>query len=65
MQSFDLGTTWRVCDELGERTRRAFVMAVALLRMHWGRRKDVRVSRLSDDWLQKHEIESSKHDAAL
>jgi hypothetical protein len=29
------------------------------------RRRDIRVSRLSEKWLQSYDSESSKHDAAL
>jgi hypothetical protein len=64
MQSYTRRPAGRLGAGLRDYVRSGIALAVAALR---GRARtpddEIRVSRLSDEWLETYEIESAKHDA--
>jgi hypothetical protein len=56
-------TSWYIGKAISTQVGRAVTTAMAGIRSRLRDGSDIRVSRLSDDWLRKHEIESAKHAA--
>jgi hypothetical protein len=65
MLSSTQAVTWRTGEELLQRVKNG-VLALSRFRIRWRRpRNRIRVSRLSSDWLLRHEIDAAKHDSEV
>ena len=61
LSSFVLVTPWYIGKAISTQLGTAVTSALAGIRIRLRSGSDIRVSRLSDDWLRTHEIESAKH----
>jgi hypothetical protein len=61
ISSFVRATPWYIGKVISTQVGTAITTAIAGIRSRLWKGSDIRVSRLSDEWLRTHESESAKH----